>query len=184
LTTSKASTYTPSVTTPSIPTIPETLLAIPFGSRNSSVTVLQNYLIQYGYLSKGLNTGYYGTLTQTAVSKYRSVTTNQQAITAPTAPVVSSPIAPVSGSFTRTLTLGSTGADVKQLQQFLNSHGFIVASTGNGSKGHETTYYGPATAAAISRFQLAHFSTILAPYGLTRGTGSFGPATMKVVNAF
>jgi fibronectin type 3 domain-containing protein len=85
--------------------------------------------------------------------------------------------------FTRVLRIGSYGEDVRQLQIFLNAHGFIIASSGNGSSGNETTYYGRATALAVSRFQVAHASEILAPYGLTRGTGYFGLATMKVVNA-
>jgi hypothetical protein len=85
--------------------------------------------------------------------------------------------------FTRNLTLGSTGSDVKALQQFLNSKGFTVAASGNGSPGHESTYYGPATASAVSRFQVAHTSAILVPYGLTNGTGNFGSATIKEVES-
>jgi peptidoglycan hydrolase-like protein with peptidoglycan-binding domain len=88
----------------------------------------------------------------------------------------------VTDTFTTTLKLGSTGTEVQQLQRFLNTHGFIVATSGNGSPGHETTYYGLATASAISRFQMAHALQILTPNGLTQGTGNFGPATMKVVN--
>ncbi len=166
------------VTTPTVTSIPTTLLTIPFGTRSSSVVTLQNQLIALGFLTPGLNTGYYGTLTQTAVTKYRASITTASPTTQP--PISQLPTS--SSQFTRTLKLGSIGPDVKQLQVFLNNHGYIIASTGNGSSGHETTYYGPATAAAVSRFQLAHFSTILAPYGLTQGTGNFGSATMRVVN--
>ena len=97
-------------------------------------------------------------------------------------PTTKNQIPTTSYRFTRTLILGSTGSDVKALQQFLNAHGFTVSAKGNGSPGHETTYYGPATASAISRFQLAHSAQILAPLGLTQGTGNFGSATMKAVN--
>jgi peptidoglycan hydrolase-like protein with peptidoglycan-binding domain len=75
-----------------------------------------------------------------------------------------------------------TGADVKQLQMFLNSQGFTVGKTGPGSPLHETTYFGPATKAALQKFQLAHKKEILDPQGLKAPTGFFGPATMKVAN--
>ena len=39
-------------------------------------------------------------------------------------------------SFSRSLTVGSTGDDVKCLQQYLNSSGFQVASSGFGSPGN------------------------------------------------
>jgi uncharacterized membrane protein YgcG len=101
------------------------------------------------------------------------------------APAAIAPTARVSTQvlFTRSLTLGSTGSDVKALQRFLNSHGFTVSQSGNGSPGHESTYYGPATASAVSRFQEYYAPQILAPYGLSKGTGYFGTATMKEVNA-
>jgi peptidoglycan hydrolase-like protein with peptidoglycan-binding domain len=184
LTTSKTSTYTPASSLSAVPTIPSPLLSIPYGTRSSSVVSLQNQLISLGFLASGLNTGYYGSLTQAAIAKYQASLKTQATI--PSTQNTQSPNSqlqtPNSSTFTRTLTLGSTGADVKALQVFLNNHGYIVASAGPGSKANESTYYGPATAAAISRFQLAHFSTVLAPYGLTKGTGNFGPATMKVVN--
>jgi peptidoglycan hydrolase-like protein with peptidoglycan-binding domain len=110
--------------------------------------------------------------------------TNQQpTITQPTTkPITTTPTTKTTATFTRNLTLGSTGSDVKNLQIFLNAHGFTVSATGTGSSGHESTYYGPATKAALIKFQEANAATILTPNGLTKGTGFFGPATMKVVN--
>ena len=85
--------------------------------------------------------------------------------------------------FTRSLTLGSTGSDVKALQVFLNAHGYIVAPIGAGSPGNETTYFGNATKAALINFQEYYAKDILMPNGLTKGTGFFGVSTMKKVNA-
>jgi hypothetical protein len=71
---------------------------------------------------------------------------------------------------------------VKYLQMFLNDIGFIVAMTGPGSKGQETMYFGNATRVALIRFQEFFKTEILAPYNLLKGTGNFGPATMRKVN--
>ena len=85
--------------------------------------------------------------------------------------------------FTRTLHLGMIGGDVKNLQIFLNTHGFTVSIKGAGSRDFESTYFGPATFKALIKYQNANYATILKPHNLTQGTGFFGIATMKVVNA-
>ena len=87
-------------------------------------------------------------------------------------------------TFTRSLSQGSTGADVMNLQKFLNmSADTMVAASGAGSAGMETSYYGPATAAAVSKFQTKYSADILVPAGLTSPTGYFGPSTMAKANA-
>lgn len=83
---------------------------------------------------------------------------------------------------TRTLQAGSTGADVKRLQQFLNQHGFTIASSGEGSPGNESSRYTNKVAAAVSRFQEHYASRILKPYGYTRGTGAVGNSTRNAIN--
>lgn len=86
-------------------------------------------------------------------------------------------------TWSRSLTIGSTGPDVQKLQQFLNNDpSTTVATFGAGSKGAETQYYGPATAAAVTKFQNKYHSEVLAPYGLTLGTGYFGPSTIAKAN--
>lgn len=85
-------------------------------------------------------------------------------------------------TFTRNLVMGSTGADVKELQKFLNAQGFLVAVVGLGSPGNETTYFGGLTKTALIRFQDAHKQEILAPVGLTKGTGFFGSSTRNKVH--
>lgn len=84
--------------------------------------------------------------------------------------------------FTRTLQLGDTNPDVQRLQQFLNTHGFIVSATGVGSSGHETQKFGFATRNALIKFQEANANQILKPAGLTKGTGKFARATINFVN--
>ena len=86
-------------------------------------------------------------------------------------------------TFTRNLSLGSSGADVKKLQEFLNTDSStLVAVSGAGSKGRETNYFGPATKRAVAKFQNKYASEVLAPYGLTSGTGYFGPSTKSKAN--
>ncbi|MBP9759947.1 MAG: peptidoglycan-binding protein [Candidatus Pacebacteria bacterium] len=89
---------------------------------------------------------------------------------------------PTTFRFTRYLKEGDTHPEVKQLQQFLNTHGFTVSPTGPGSAGNETDYFGPATRNALSRFQEAHKADILTPLGLTAPTGVFHVTSLKKAN--
>jgi len=59
-------------------------------------------------------------------------------------------------TISRDLTIGSSGSDVKSLQQFLNNNGYPIASTGVGSKGYETMMFGGLTKAALQRYQSAN----------------------------
>ena len=63
------------------------------------------------------------------------------------------PAACVGVTFSRNLTVGSTGSDVKCLQALLNANGYPVASSGAGSSGNETTTFGPKTLAAVQKWQ-------------------------------
>ncbi len=87
-------------------------------------------------------------------------------------------------TWTRDLSVGSTGADVMKLQQFLNANADTrVSASGVGSVGMETEYYGPATAAAVSKFQVMHRAEVLSPAGLVNPTGYFGPGTRAKANS-
>ena len=97
--------------------------------------------------------------------------------TSGTAVTVTAPASSVACSFTRNLTVGSQGADVKCLQQYLNGAGFSLASSGAGSPGNETMYFGPITRAAVVKWQDANAAGVLAPVGLAKGTGFFGPSS-------
>ncbi|PIR88151.1 MAG: hypothetical protein COU10_00705, partial [Candidatus Harrisonbacteria bacterium CG10_big_fil_rev_8_21_14_0_10_45_28] len=84
--------------------------------------------------------------------------------------------------FTRSLTVGSTGQDVLCLQQYLNNNGFSVSSTGAGSPGNETQYFGSRTKQAIAAWQTSHAAAVLAPVGLSVGTGYWGPSSIAYFN--
>lgn len=87
-------------------------------------------------------------------------------------------------TWTRTFGQGATGADVMQLQKFLNADPETrLAVSGAGSPGMETQYYGPVTAAAVSKFQVKYRADVLTPGGLVNPTGYFGPASMSKANA-
>jgi peptidoglycan hydrolase-like protein with peptidoglycan-binding domain len=71
--------------------------------------------------------------------------------------------------FKRSLTIGASGEDVRQLQIFLNKNNFVVARAGVGSPGKESTFFGPATRLALIRYQIAK--------KITPAAGFFGPTT-------
>ncbi|MBP9669095.1 MAG: peptidoglycan-binding protein [Candidatus Pacebacteria bacterium] len=85
-------------------------------------------------------------------------------------------------TFTRNHKAGETGGEIMWIQQFLNANGFTVAASGAGSKGNETSYFGPATKAAVIKFQNAHAADVLTPVGLTTGTGFWGAASRAKAN--
>lgn len=78
-------------------------------------------------------------------------------------------------TITRDLTVGSTGNDVKSLQQFLNAQGYTVAASGIGSVGNETTYFGSLTQAALAKYQAAK--------GISPAAGYFGSITRAYLSS-
>lgn len=91
--------------------------------------------------------------------------------------------APIKYQFTRYLQFGDRGADVKQLQIFLNNHDFALAEEGAGSPGNETEFFGPLTKQAVINFQETNIEKILNPWGLKKGTGVFYTYTMREINS-
>ena len=76
-------------------------------------------------------------------------------------------------NFTKNLSLGTKHNEVKELQKYLNNNGYLIAQTGPGSIGNETTYFGQLTKQALIKFQK---DKNLPAYGL------FGVMTRKVIN--
>jgi len=156
------------------------------GMTGGDVKVLQTYLNNNGFPlaetvegSKGNETSYFGPLTEQALSKFQSannIPAQSGSFDSLTRAFLGCEDSPV---FTRDLSIGMTGSDVKELQKFLNENGFSVAEGGVGSKGNETSYFGPLTQKALKAFQESN--PVITPSGTN--IGIFSTATREVVNA-
>ena len=79
-------------------------------------------------------------------------------------------------TFNANLTVGSRGTDVMNLQKVLNmSADTRVSASGAGSPGMESTYFGPATRAAVIKFQIKN--------GITPAVGYVGAITRAKLNS-
>lgn len=159
------------------------------GMEGPDVSLLQTLLRELGYYTYPEITGYFGTMTKAAVIAFQAANGIEQigdagpltrarltTLASNTVPSLDQADVPAS-NFDRDLALGATGEDVKALQKYLNSAGYVLATSGPGSPGNETTYFGSVTFNALVRFQEAHAAEILTPAGLTKGTGFFGAST-------
>ncbi|HUC01487.1 MAG TPA: putative Ig domain-containing protein [Candidatus Paceibacterota bacterium] len=79
-----------------------------------------------------------------------------------------------SHTFSRDLHYGSYGSDVQALQEFLNQNGYPVASSGPGSSGNESDYFGSGTQSALAAYQQAH--------GISPASGYFGSITRGYIS--
>jgi hypothetical protein len=87
------------------------------------------------------------------------------------------------GPLSTNLSVGSSGVQVALLQQILNRDPDTqVASSGTGSPGMESTYFGPLTKLAVMRFQTKYANEVLSPAGLVSGTGYVGAYTRQKLN--
>ncbi len=125
---------------------------------------------------------------QASSTVYGSISTVRRAVSTDTrACTPTTNFSPVTGAkcpkhivtnnnFLTNLRIGMNHPDVKRLQQYLNTHGFIVATSGPGSLGKETTYFGSATRTAIVRLQKT--------YNISPVSGIFGPKTRALLHNF
>lgn len=171
----------PIVTTPTV--VPSTFFrTLVIGSKGEDVRALQKMLNNSGFKiaitgagSPGNETTVFGPATRAALIKYQ--TAKGLAVTGiykTTASGSSVAISSTVGSFKRDLKIGASGDDVKKLQQILNSKGFSVATTGIGSAGNESTYFGSKTSSALSKFQKANNLPVV---------GWVGPKTRAFLNS-
>lgn len=93
--------------------------------------------------------------------------------------VILTPLVSSAAVFNHSRGLGDSGPDILALQVFLNNSGFLVATSGPGSEGRETSFFGPATRRAVKEFQEFYASDILSLRGLVSGTGRFDPLTRE-----
>lgn len=86
--------------------------------------------------------------------------------------IQSTGIAP-SFNFTKNATVRTINNEVINLQRMLNTMGYTVATTGTGSRGNESAFFGPRTRLALIRFQRAF---------AIPATGFFGPLSRAAMN--
>lgn len=99
----------------------------------------------------------------------------------PPSPTSPNPACPY--TWMRDLQFSDTGADVQQLQRFLNHDPETqLAVSGIGSPGQESSFYGELLSQAVSKFQVKYRSEVLSPLGLVDPTGVFGPAARAHAN--
>jgi hypothetical protein len=67
------------------------------------------------------------------------------------------------------------------LQKFLNTHGFVIASTGPGSPGNETTLFGRATQTALQKYQCSK-KIVCDGTSSSTGYGMVGKTTRGYLN--
>ncbi len=161
------------------------------GMIGEDVKELQKYLNKNGFVlansgpgSKGNETTTFGALTREALKKFQR--TNDLNITGifdlktreylgcTTNNVSQKETATSKYIFTRNLSTGTIGEDVKELQKYLNDNGFVLANSGPGSKGNETTKFGALTREALKKFQKNN--------KITPANGYFGSVTKDFIN--
>jgi hypothetical protein len=97
-----------------------------------------------------------------------STATSSKALTPTASATSSSPLV-----LTKNRQLYDRGEDIRSLQKFFNTHGFIVAQSGPGSPGNETSIFGTNTYRTLIKFQKAN---------KLPATGYLGPLTRALIN--
>lgn len=166
--------------------------SLSLGAEGDDVASLQTFLENKGLLTmpKGVAKGYFGASTKNALMKYqksKKITANgnfgpattasvksessaQAVVAVPSSPTPSNtPVSPTSSSYSRNLSVGSSGDDVAALQTLLESQGFLTMPSGT-AKG----YFGAATKNALMKYQKS--------VGIS-AIGTFGPATRAYVSS-
>lgn len=140
------------------------------GAEGQDVSALQRVLKEKGYFNYPDITGFFGNATKAAVQSFQKVegivSTGSPDVTGfgRVGPQTLSALNRLPGvdagisntyTFTRDLSPGMEGDDVRELQRFLNRFGYLVSASGPGSLGNETTFFGQGTYTALIKFQIA-----------------------------
>ncbi|HEY0980033.1 MAG TPA: peptidoglycan-binding protein [Candidatus Paceibacterota bacterium] len=195
VTTGERCSYVPPATPPGIPpaqsAAPLFLADIAPGTTSEDVRTLQRYLNMHGFPiapsgpgSLNNETMFFGPATKAAVIRFQiakgllpatgNVGPLTRAAIAQTAAAVPAATPSLSTpKFAVDLSLGDVSEDVRTLQRYLNANGFTIAASGPGSSGKETILFGPATKAALIKFQVAH--------NILPATGTLGPKTRAFI---
>jgi len=180
-------------------------LTLTIGNKGIRVSELQRFLTQTGDFTYPTITGYFGSVTATAVKKYqcrlnivcsgtptttgygqlgpstRRAVTERRGISnitqAPTTQTTTTqqPAATTEFTLTRNLYIGTRGNDVTKLQTFLKT-------TGDFTYPEITGYYGNVTAQAVQRYQCREMS-ICGGTTNSNGYGVVGPRTRALLHA-
>lgn len=184
--------------------------ALKIGDYSNDAKTLQQFLNNNGFTvsaagagSPGKESIYFGKLTSAALIKFQQQYLQQIGINSSSgaldektrlfinslATPASFSSAPASGipanfKFNVNLRYGQTSPDVKYLQIILNSDPDTkVASSGAGSPGKESSYFGRLTYNAAVKFQRKYANHISQGKQLTSSAGLVGPATRAQLNA-
>lgn len=150
-----------------------------------TVAAVQKFQSKYDLISEGTpsTTGFgaFGPKTRAAIEMHLGGAMSEPSSPAPAptaGPIPSFGDAPVV-YLTNALAKGKTHDDVKSLQLVLNSDSETqIASSGTGSPGHETDYFGAMTEKAVQKFQVKY--ELAAPGD--PGYGTVGPKTRAKIN--
>jgi len=160
------------------------------GSQGEQVKALQQVLINQNFWDSDAGaTGYFGPVTQKALIKFQEEYSweilNPAGLDHGTGyfgPSTKDYLKSNSlkteklASFSRNLSLGMSGEDVKLLQETLIQEGVWNSDAG------ATGYFGFITKQAVIKYQEKYASDILEPLGLSQGTGFVGPSTIAHLN--
>ncbi len=179
---SQSANPTPTPTTP-----PLGKNALLYRETNADISAMQRVLSENATGVSGVRlkntgaTGYFGPVTKAALIKYQTaqgLVAHGLVDDATFAKLfggvsVTPSISPVSDTFSRDLEIGMSGSDVRALQVFLNTSGFVITNSGIGSPGSESDFFGSLTRAALIKYQSAH--------NIAPAAGYFGPKTRSLV---
>ncbi len=152
------------------------------GSTGAEVLALQKFLTTQ-YVEFKLTTGYYGTVTQAAVTQWQGehgiakvgyvgpITAKAMGLCSSTS-LTTNTVSPATSPSARTLVKGMSGSDVTALQQFLVSQNLLASNWVTG-------YFGANTENAVKKFQVA--KSVLSPR--VAGYGTVGPRTRATIES-